>query len=322
MQNNKKKFSDFLTEFEQNWARIKKEKKSWTVWSSNQDLLRIFFDLVKRDLSLNHISWNSLTLEKKKPEDLVLELDQPDLFGDSGFKVCQDLHKYPKMIPQLAGCLEKTPVLIGLNADKLPKPLANAASAHLKIQPPTGREFNMFIHFLARKQQLKFKEDACFFLRDWLGDDPGLLFNEINRFGLLFSGLGQPIDRKTLEPHCDVLRQEQVFKISDLLLKGKSSEALATIKQLLDQGENALLLLGVLASFYRKCIEFSKKGEARGVPPWKKKDYQSFVHKFGAARLLQAMSACLQADIDLKTSKSKPDWLVLYPVIAPFSKNI
>ena len=129
------------------------------------------------------------------------------------------------------------------------------------------------------------------------------LANEVQKLALIFGT--SKITATDIAPHLGLLREDSSFAILDLLLNKQHSRAQLTVEKLLQRGESAIAILGLLAYFLRNLI-LASEGQLK-LPPRQVTRYQSLARHYQPTACLSLLAHCQQADMLLKTSRLRPE---------------
>lgn len=157
-------------------------------------------------------------------------------------------------------------------------------------EPTTPLECGKIVATLAKREGLILQDDAVKLLLDSAGLDLGKLDNEIRKLSLIYHGRKEPVTALEVAPIAGHLREDHVFELFGLLRNRQRARAQLLVDQLLDRGEKAIALVGILARFAR---EAATRHPQRG---------------------LLGLRLCADADIRLKSSRI-PEALVLGRII-------
>ncbi len=157
-------------------------------------------------------------------------------------------------------------------------------------EPTTPLECGKIVSTLAKREGITLQDDAIKLLLDSAGLDLGKLDNEIRKLALIFHDRKEPITAAEVAPVAGHLREDHVFELFGLLRNRQRARAQLLIDQLLDRGEKAIALVGILSRFAR---ETAARQPQRG---------------------LLGLRLCADADIRLKSSPM-PDALVLGRIV-------
>lgn len=170
--------------------------------------------------------------------------------------------------------------------------------------------------------------DAVQLLIQALGTDLIKHANELRRIALLFptsaDGRAPTLSTRDLRPVLGMLREDEALQLGDLLLKQEWAKGQALLTHLLDRGESALAILGMLAAHCRRCLRTlealdagvspAELSQILRLPPFVAKSYSQRLRGSAAStlrpRLRQALSLCRDADTRFKSSAIGEDLLL------------
>ncbi len=111
-------------------------------------------------------------------------------------------------------------------------------------------------------------------------------------------------------------RTPETFEIADCLLEKDTTKAFYTLKRLLDEGVEPLMLLGLIASTFRKILitkEMMKNGIDRSriigtvkIPYGKQEEFFRVARRTSSETLLSILKRISRTDIAMKTSETTP----------------
>lgn len=119
-------------------------------------------------------------------------------------------------------------------------------------------------------------------------------------------------------------RRNSVWQMADMLASGRRREALAFLENLLREGEQPAMIVGALASSYRRMIEarelpvtMNKFQAAQRLHTWADNAEIALrnAHRMPKKRLLAAVSALADADSQLKSSNPDPRALLEFLIV-------
>ena len=124
------------------------------------------------------------------------------------------------------------------------------------------------------------------------------------------------ISMETVEALVGHSRELSNFELTDHLIARHRKRALATLKRLLDDGAEPLMLIGLLASNYRR-LALAKDLMARGaareevfrlvpMPQHKREDFLATARRAEADELARRIRRIAAADLAIKTSQATP----------------
>ena len=157
-----------------------------------------------------------------------------------------------------------------------------------------------------------------------------MTIDEIMRLALIFApsdgSAAAPIAAAAIAPSLGMLREDFVFELDNLLVARQYGKAQALLTGLLQRGESALALLGILARHCRMAIRVHEAQRGgRGANPRDLatelrlpfnvvKGYTQYVAKSSPRTFAAVLGICQEADIKLKSSGADEE-LVLGRVI-------
>ncbi len=241
---------------------------------------------------------------------------------------------FAKGLAALAGDMPPTTTLVVIVAEELPKtnPLLAAAQAHGKLHtftPPTGAALDRWITTRAKQENAAIAPDAVRLLASLAGGNLRLLANEIAKVAT-YVGPGGTIDAKTIALLVPDSREARVFDLTDALARGERGTALRLLHELLDDGQQPLMILALVARQVRTLVQV-KDLAARGarppeiaatvgMPPFLVEKTAAQAKRFTTAQLDAAQRACLAVDTALKRSRLAPD-LALDLLLTEFGRG-
>jgi DNA polymerase-3 subunit delta len=170
---------------------------------------------------------------------------------------------------------------------------------------------------------------AARLLVDLIGADMGLLDQELAKLSL-YVGSAARIESADVDQLVGRSREENTWKIFDLLGAGQVPAALAFLDRLLSQGEEAMKLLaafslqlrrlGQAARLYSQGTPLSKALEEAGVPPFAHKSTEQHMRYLGRRRLDRLYDWLLQTDLGLKGSSHLPPRVILERLVIQLAR--
>jgi DNA polymerase-3 subunit delta len=152
---------------------------------------------------------------------------------------------------------------------------------------------------------------AARLLVDLAGSDLGQLDQELTKLAI-YVGSASRVDVGDVDKLVGSSRAETTWKIFDAISTGNAGAALAILDRLLDQGEDALRILGAFSWQLRplaQAARLSQQGlplgralEHAGVPPFKQREAEQQLRHLGRQRADRLFDWLLEADLGLKGS--------------------
>ena len=203
-------------------------------------------------------------------------------------------------------------------------------------QPVTLSDFMQFIQTALQRARLQLTAEAQQLLFHCCGRDAVVLENEINRLALLFppDDHNKPADIGIAELSgvLGMLREDEIFRLDELLINRRYGEAEVLLQGLLNRGESVLAVTGVLARHCRHALVVQEEMARRGtvdlqgmatrlrLPQAVIRNFVRYVPAMPRATFERALGACALADIELKTS-GLPDGLALSRIVECFQNH-
>jgi DNA polymerase III subunit delta len=147
-----------------------------------------------------------------------------------------------------------------------------------------------------------------------VGTDVQTLYSELDKLAAAAIGSG----RITLDLVDELIgrsRELSNFELADHLLARNRKRALETLHRLLDDGAEPVMLVGLIASNYRRLAMgkdlLSRGGPAEvfrnvSMPPFKRESYLATLQRSDAAKLTKGIQLIAAVDLAIKTSQATP----------------
>jgi DNA polymerase-3 subunit delta len=189
------------------------------------------------------------------------------------------------------------------------------AGAAFDFQPLKTNELQTWIKARLKKLMVEIEPRAGHRIMEMVRSDLHTLTNELNKL----AAASLPSGRITIEL-VDALisrsREHLNWELSDHLVAGNRPAALKTLRDLLNDGVEPVLLIGLIAGTYRR-MALAKALLTQGaapakifsevrMPPFKQGAYLSMLNKVESGEMAQKVQRIAQADLAIKTSKATP----------------
>lgn len=219
----------------------------------------------------------------------------------------------------------------------------------IQVTPPvTASDFQLYVQAALQRARLQLTPEAQHLLLTCCGRDAVLLENEINRIALIFPPIGglaphgstggaannagavgaiaRELGVSDIAPVLGVMREDEVFKLDELLINRRYSAVELLLHQLIQRGESPLAVTGLLARHCRTALIIKDELLNRGssniqglatrlrMPQSVIRNFMRYASGLSEGRFARALGACAQADMDLKTS-GLPESLVLSRIV-------
>lgn len=264
----------------------------------------------------------SLDVQQLRHDELIARVCQRDLFQPEAQLYVMHSDNEQRSLWQALLCVRGSlcNVLLFNYRRKTLSPAGQKLfkSLKAKLSPcpsPRPSEYPAHLQRICAHHNLQLDRGGQQLLLEHVGMQLDVLANEVQKLALIFGA--DKIKTTDIAPHLGLLRQDSSFVIIDLLLNKQYSRAQLKIEKLLQRGESALAILGVLAYFLRNVI-LASEGQLK-LAPRQLTHYQSLARRGSHATCLELLAHCQQADMELKTSRLRPA-LVLGNVLLKLRK--
>ena len=177
------------------------------------------------------------------------------------------------------------------------------ADAIVSCEAPTAaRDIAAFARAEAARQQVALEHGVAEALAERIGPQLQLLRMEIAKLALL-AGPGEAVSRAHVGAGTALAVAEPIWDLTDAIGEGRAADALRVLGRLLGAGEAPPVLLGALASHFRRLLRTASGAEVPG-PPFVRKKLASQAKRYGVARLRAALGALHETDLALKGAGS------------------
>jgi len=196
---------------------------------------------------------------------------------------------------------------------KLAKTLMSGAA--FDFQPLKAPELQAWIRNHLKMLKAEIEPAAGRRILDVVRNDLHTLTNELNKL----AAAALPSGRITLELVDQLVgrsREHMNWELTDHILAGNRKAALKTLKDLLDDQVEPLLLIGLMGGTYRRMAlakELLSQGAGQGqifsevrMPSFKQRDYLTMLGRVESKTLARGLQRIAEADLAIKTSKATP----------------
>lgn len=187
-----------------------------------------------------------------------------------------------------------------------------------------GRELRRWLEARARERGRRLQPEATELLLELVGPDLYALEGELEKV-CLFLPEGETIGVESLAPLVGESRMKSIFELAEAVGRREVDVALRHLSRLLEEGEEVLKVIGMLARqlrLIRKAQDLKGSGrkapemaQVLGVYPGQIQSLLGQAESFPPDKLKEGLCRLLQADRDLKSGRGKPrlilDFLVM-----------
>jgi DNA polymerase III delta subunit len=189
----------------------------------------------------------------------------------------------------------------------------------------SGSDLQSYLTLLCRKFSLITSAAGQRFLLECIGDDLYRLENEVQKLSLIFADSKEEIGPNELAHYLGILREDHAFKLTNLLMNGRPTDAMVLVTDLISRGESSLAILGIFARHLRIAIKvaISRQVDSRDyeiarklqLPAFIIKSYNQYAKKVNVRNLAHALVLCQRADVILKTSRCSDEDVLIGSII-------
>jgi DNA polymerase-3 subunit delta len=212
----------------------------------------------------------------------------------------------------------ETSVVIFNSADldkrkKLAKKLMQGAAFEFALL--TNVELATWARVYLREIKAEASQPVLSRIVELVGSNVRMLSNELNK--LATAALPSPeITAELVEELVGRSRELMNWQLTDQMMARNRAAALRTLKHLLDDGAQPVMLIGLIASTYRRMALahalLSKGTPPKEIfrqvpmPPFKQSSYLQTLNRFDSRKLARHIVRIAEADLGIKTSKATP----------------
>jgi DNA polymerase-3 subunit delta len=176
---------------------------------------------------------------------------------------------------------------------------AFGAAALVRCEAPrTQREVVAFVREEARRQGVALEASAAELLAERIGPQLQLLRREIEKAALLAPAQGK-VGRDEVAAATPTLAEEPVWDLTDAIGEGRAPDALRVLARVLAGGAAPPLVLGSLASHFRRLLRLRTGGSVQ-APPFVLRKLDRQAQRYGPRRLAACLRAIHETDLALK----------------------
>lgn len=312
-----------IREFKADLASLDERKcKQLFVFGSCEYLSKITLQHYKQQCAYAGID-NVCSIEASSIDESqwISLLDQPSFFEPASLFVlrrCEQAKSIVKLMQVAQSTVSSSNrVCFFYGSDNVPtvvKALTTKSDSLSSVSclEPWPNEIPTLVKEMATKLRLAMTVDAIDFLIASIGSDLSSLDNEISKLSLILAEETAPITAKTIAPHLGMLREDDAFTLANLLLAKQWAKAQALSGSLLQRGESALALVGIIANHCRNAARIAMGAQTSEIrlPPSVYQNYKRAYYRHDPVTFIKALEKCRQIDLLLKSSKISDEILV------------
>lgn len=211
-------------------------------------------------------------------------------------------------------------VIASAKADRRARWVKAVAEPGVRVEcepPRTQKEVAAFARAEAKRQAIALEGPAAELLAERIGPQLLLLRQEIAKAALL-AGEGEPVTRGHVEASTLHVAEQPIWDLTDAIGEGKAVGAVLVLDRIQRGGAPAPVVLGSLASHFRKLLRLRSGGSVAG-PPFVQQKLARQARRYTPARLEACMAAIHETDLALKGAGSLSPELALERLVIALS---
>ena len=177
------------------------------------------------------------------------------------------------------------------------------------MAPTQTRSILAFVCAEAKRQDVEIGEGAAELLVERIGPQLLLLRQELQKTALL-AGVGRPVERSHVEASTNAVAEQPIWDLTDAIGEGRLGDALELLAKLQGSGAAAPVILGTLASHFRKLTRVRCGGEVAG-PPFVVRKLEGQARRYTPVRLRACLGAIHDTDAAIKGAGALPPDMAL-----------
>ena len=227
----------------------------------------------------------------------LVELREPDAARGAGKGFGEVL---AGLIEELGRGSASVLVLIAAKVDRRSRWVrAVGEGATVHCDPPRGpRETVAFVRAEAKRQGVALAKGVAERLAERVGALPLLLRQEIAKLALLAGDRREVTLEHVVAAAVDVA-EEPVWDLTDAIGDGRGAEAVALLARMARGGAAPPLVLGALATHFRRLLRL-RGGGSLPVPPFVRQKLEAQARRYTESRLVACLGAIHETDLALK----------------------
>lgn len=277
-------------------------------------------DQVRRESGADPLSEIVFTAEASGVE-IVEALSTSSLLGGTRLVIVEDAESLKKEhADALAAYLESPSpdsvlVLVAAGRSKLDA-AAKKLGTVIALEPPRGKKLVSWVRDRAKDHGLVLDEKAAWALVDSVGTE---LRDLDGALAQIASGSGDAeevrVSAADIRGAFPRLADERIYALTDAVSDRKLPAAMTTMRRLLQQGDDPLVLFGALVGQFRRLLrvrriaDLSSRAVADqlGMPAWRAERLQRQARLFREDELIDAMETLALTDVELKSGDVPPE---------------
>ena len=275
-------------------------------------------DKLRAEVSSDPLSEIAFTGDAS-PAELVEALSTSSLLGGRRLVIVRDAQDLKKEHAEaLAGYLESPSpdsvlALVAAGRTKLDA-IVKKQGAVIALEAPKGRRLAGWVRERAREHGLKVDDRAGWALIDACGTELRDLDGALSQLASA-SGPGGRVGVPEVRRMFPRLADQRVFAFTDAVGDRRLDLAMGSLRRLLEQGDEPLVLFGSLVAHVRRLLRarrYADQGtaavaDALGLPSWRAERLQKQARSYREEELVAALGILAAADVEIKGGDLPPE---------------
>jgi DNA polymerase III subunit delta len=250
--------------------------------------------------------------------ELMTALETPSLLGGRRLVIVHGARDLVKdQVEAIARYLERPSpdsvlVLVSPGRTKLDA-IAKKLGALVTLEAPKGRRLVSWIRSRAGSYSLRIDDRAAWTMVDTVGVE---LRDLDAAFNQMVSALGRDarVTAAEVKRLFARLADERIYVFTDAVGDRRLAQAMTSLRRLLEQGEEPLVLFGALAAHVRRMLrarrladqDASVVGDYLGLPGWRAERLAKQARSYNENELVDAMQILAVTDVEMKGGDVPP----------------
>jgi DNA polymerase-3 subunit delta len=169
---------------------------------------------------------------------------------------------------------------------------------------PKGRKLAAWVRERASDHKIKVDDRGAWTLIDTIGTELRDLEGALSQLATSL-GAGAKIGATEVRRAFPRLADERIYAFTDAVGDRKLSAAMTTLRRLLDQGDEPLVLFGSLNAHVKRMLRARR--DALGLPGWRAERLQRQARSYREEELIDAVSTLAETDVEMKGGDLPPE---------------
>ena len=264
---------------------------------------------------LSELSFDGST----EPAEILGALRTSSLLGGKRLVVVRDAQDLKKdAAEQLAAYLESPSpdsvlVLVADGRTKVDAAM-KLHGAVVGLDIPKGRKLAAWVRARAADHKIKIDDRGAWTLIDTVGTELRDLEGAMSQLATSL-GTGAKVGATEVRRAFPRLADERIYAFTDAVGDRKLAAAMTTLRRLLDQGDEPLVLFGSLNAHVKRMLRARRYadrgpqavGDALGLPGWRAERLQRQARSYREEELIAAVATLAETDVEMKGGDLPPE---------------